>query len=277
MRAWTVAVALILAGCASSAGTSDTTGLDAQLSGVEAEAGNGLGCLRGVVVDEAIRPIANVTILIIPGNRTVKADDRGVFTACELPPGTYFLRPSREGYTTVQSSADVVGDQVTNVRLGMVIDLRPRPFHETIKFEGFIQASASIGSFAVDLVAGEFLNTSTCKCTLEFYAAPTVVAITQEAVWTDSLPRAQPSTKYRELYPTNDVTLDSIKAAFEGSPMLVTFNRTAAWPQGDDGEFTSRITGDGYWVDYEQRYTMYITLWHNAQPPEGWSFVAGST
>ena len=275
-RAALLALCLLFAGCAAGP-VSSADDLSDQLKDVPVTTTDTTGCLLGVVVDESIRPIGNATILLAPGNRTAKADTQGRFSFCALQPATYFAKASALGFIPTQSSGEVKAGEATTIRIALPADRSPRPYHTTVKFEGYIQAAGSIASFATDLVLGTFLNVSLCTCTYNFYAEPAVVAITQEVTWTDSVPRspAMASTKYREMFPTNGVTTDSIKSAFEGSPMLVTFNRTATWPGGDDGQFTARVTGDGYWVEYDQRYTEFITLWAHGQPPAGWSFVKG--
>jgi hypothetical protein len=104
------------------------------------------GILRGVVIDEAIRPIegALVTVLIPQkANQTQTTKGDGLFGFDKLEPGDFFLQVSAPGFVSVQASATVKAG-VANpdpVKVQLLADPLSRPFVETFHLDAFVSCS----------------------------------------------------------------------------------------------------------------------------------------
>lgn len=137
-----------LAGCASGGGkaTPDDVVSDKDFDGLGLKADSDTGILRGVVIDDAIRPIAGalVTLIVSPeSNKTMTTKEDGVFGFDQLAPGEYFLQVTKAGFVSVQSSGRVeVG--VANpdpVKVQMLADKSSLPYVESHHLDGYIQCS----------------------------------------------------------------------------------------------------------------------------------------
>lgn len=129
----------LLAGC--SGGKQDAA------APLEATATTGL--LRGVVVDEAIRPLRGVRITVPQPDGTVlnstTAED-GAFAFGDLVPGGYIVQASKLGYLDTALAANVTaGDgDPDGLRVQMRADVLNAPFVEVFQFTGFLQCSFTV-------------------------------------------------------------------------------------------------------------------------------------
>lgn len=119
---------------------------DAEFGHLGLKATGATGVLRGLVVDDAIRPLAGVAISLMgptPGNMTTMAD--GLFGFSDLGPGSYFVHASKAGFAPAQAAADVVAgvDDPPVTRVLLTIDPTSAPYVSTFIFEGFIECSES--------------------------------------------------------------------------------------------------------------------------------------
>jgi hypothetical protein len=263
-----LAVLGFLAGCASKA-TPSGDALQQSLEAVTVQASATAGSIRGVVVDEAIRPIARVHVRM--EGRNLTADEQGRFAIGDVAPGTHFVQASADGYLPTQTSALVEAGKVSDLRIALASDLSPKPFHDTMKFKGFIQASVGIATYATDLFAND-TGLSLCACTLYFQLDPTVKTVVYEAAWTEALPPPTgPSQFYWEV---EGVEAENIQSAYEASPILHHLP-AAQWPNVT--HMQARLTGPAEWVESNQEFQMFVTLFHQADAPKGWSIVKGDT
>lgn len=137
-----VAVALVLV-AAGLAGCADG-------GGPEADGGRADGAtMRGVVVDQAIRPLAGALVRAVGGglslNSTTGAD--GLFNFTGLVPGVYVLTVSKAFYSTQQLTAQVSGRDEALVKVELTLESGTLPFANLVKWEGFLECSASIGNW----------------------------------------------------------------------------------------------------------------------------------
>jgi hypothetical protein len=128
-------VAAALAGCASKAPGAPGAAAVSAL-GVQATATTGV--VRGLVVDEAIRPIAGATVRETPGNHTAKTNAAGAFGFSGLAPGIHFLTASKTGYASVQQSTDVAAGVSDPLPVRIQLSALPssKPYHDLVKFRG---------------------------------------------------------------------------------------------------------------------------------------------
>jgi hypothetical protein len=133
---------LVLAGCAvrtdSGGGTFEP----------QVQVTDSTGGIRGVVVDQAIRPLAGATVTATaPGTtRNATSDTNGGFAIAGLRPGLYLVKVSKPLYDTQQQSVDVqagVTPKVTKIQLTQLVFAKP--YTQTLKFKGFIVCSLGTG------------------------------------------------------------------------------------------------------------------------------------
>lgn len=129
--------ALALAGCA----TPEGPGADATPGLVATDT---TGVLRGVVVDQAVRPVANATVTARgPEGRglTMMSGVDGLFGFSGLAPGTWFVEVEKVAYSKVQVSVEVVAgvSAPAMTKLQVMFDPGAVPFSTTAKIEAFVQ------------------------------------------------------------------------------------------------------------------------------------------
>ena len=137
------AAAIALAGCGSPgeppAATDELAGLD----GLDLAATATTGVLRGVVVDDAIRPLANASVTARGpgGERTATTGPDGLFGFQGLAPGTWFVSVAKLAYEEAQVSAEVVAgvSDPPVVKVLLVFVPGEAPFVTEVHVEAFIQ------------------------------------------------------------------------------------------------------------------------------------------
>lgn len=138
-RAGFAMVLVVLSGCAASTAGDDRSGEGAEGA-----------TLRGVVVDQAIRPLTNASVVARGGGadlNTTTGDD-GLFEFTGLQPGVYVLTVSKAFYSTQQVTAQVeTGKEPATVNIELVLETGILPFANAVKWEGFLECSASIGNW----------------------------------------------------------------------------------------------------------------------------------
>lgn len=156
---------LALAGCSGGGnGGDEPPAANFEELGLEATATTGI--LRGIVVDEAIRPVAGADIGARgpdgPVANTTSAAD-GAFGFDGLAPGTYFLEVHKPGFVAAQASSEVVaglGDPPI-VKVLLVADPSSVPYVSALVYDAFVACSFTfpVVSFAAcGLVAEETNN-----------------------------------------------------------------------------------------------------------------------
>lgn len=163
-----VAVVLLLAaGTAGCSGGKDAAEPEEQVfEGLGLQATAETGVVRGVVIDEAIRPVAGVLLGLSgpagpAGNMTSNAE--GAFGMDGLDAGTYFLKASKAGYQPVQVSVEVVAgvSEPAIVKVLLPIDPASLPYYDSYVMDGYITCSARIALTAVP--GGECLASDTSQ------------------------------------------------------------------------------------------------------------------
>jgi hypothetical protein len=138
----------VLSGCAAkSAGT--TNSLDEAAKELDVQATATTGVIRGVVVDEAVRPLGSVVLSLTSQGRVLSTNSTatGAFGFQGLPEGTYFVKAHKLGYRDTQTSAEVkagVSDPaITKVALtadrGYV-----KPYVLAFSAKGFIECGTDV-------------------------------------------------------------------------------------------------------------------------------------
>jgi hypothetical protein len=255
-----VLAASALAGCASEPRPSATE-LSFDDLGVVATSTTGI--LRGVVVDEAIRPLAGVAITALGSGQTERSattTDSGLFAFDGLAPGTYFVRANRAGYLPVQQSTEVVAgvSDPPIVKMLMAVDSSfVAPYVEAYVLDGFIECGITTPAVAFAACSAANLpseilceETGVCPGNVttdvfnQFIAVGVVPAhIQHELVWeatqsTGDMFRLAMRTATEEQF--NGGSYEAgVGSALGTSPLLGTINRTVI----EDAEIGLNGTG----------------------------------
>jgi hypothetical protein len=152
--AFSLCIALLcgaaLAGCGSPSTSKDggLSEIDQGAAGLGVKATATTGVIRGVVIDEAIRPIANANVMLSSTGTNTTTNAQGAFGFEGLEPGSYFLSVSHPLFSTVQASADVVAgvDEPAITRVQLVAIPFAEPSYEVLHRQVFLTASACVGT-----------------------------------------------------------------------------------------------------------------------------------
>jgi hypothetical protein len=151
-----------LAGCSGKAAapSSGQPGADLGL-----QATSTTGVIRGVVVDDAIRPLAGVAVTATAQGRTATTNTTaaGAFGFQGLAPGTYFVKAHKAGFHDAQTSTEVkagVSDPAP-VKVTLATDTAfVRPYVTAFVFKGFIDCGLTTP--AVGVAVCSIPNGPTC-------------------------------------------------------------------------------------------------------------------
>lgn len=276
-------LSLLLAGCSGGGSPKSDAPLvdDEEFKGLEATAQTGI--IRGVVVDEAVRPVAGALITLSgPNPREATSAESGAFGFDNLAPGTYFLQVSKLGYQPIQVSADVVAGvaepAITKVQLATNPD--ERPYWIPYEFEGFIACSARYFVEGRNF-CGPINEQDQTLFDIELERVPTFAQ--GELVW-DSTQQLGDELSFN--WRRDDTSSDYID--IEGpSPLILAANQTL-FEENEVGAgqplrtivFTAHNSATeppagGLWgvgVQVNQAFNLYIHVFYNMLPPEGWTF-----
>lgn len=284
--------AALLAGCADGSrdGPSETGPTFDDL-GLQATSSTGL--IRGVVVDDAIRPVPGAHVALSgPATAEGMTTEAGTFGFDALAPGTYFLTVSKPGYFQAQQSAEVVAGvaepAVTKVLLQ--VDAANQPYVESYVFHGYIECStpnlAACGLLndVVALGGGpENLTQDNSQVRYQLSRVPTWVQT--EMVWTSTQALGgSMSLMYsygdcgQGFYCDHDVTGTSPLLLTATPEDIAEIGLGEAEPELYIRVFTGPVDGDpvgSLGLTFEQQFDYYTHVFYGYQPPEGWRFSSG--
>lgn len=194
-RALLVAALLALAGClGGGGGAKHTDGVTEGLDDLGLHATEDTGVLRGVVVDEAIKPLAGVHLQVrSPSvNRSATTNQDGLFGLEGLEPGDYFVTASLDGYVETQAGPVTVVAGVSDpdaMRISLQAVRSAAPFYEEFVFEGFLACSVTSPSVSAAVCGLPGLSDASHNQFLKNYQAQKPPAwIQMEAIWESTQP-----------------------------------------------------------------------------------------
>jgi hypothetical protein len=302
MRSIAIVVLLagaLLAGCSSHpAATPATPGPSFGDLGLQATSSTGV--IRGVVVDDAIRPLVNATIGITSLGKQTQSNGQGAFGFDGLAPGTYFLKVHKFGFVDAQQSVDVVAgvSEPNAAKIQLVADLSQRAFVETYVYDGFVEctSSAVVLCGAANLVTSQ--NITNDRFTWDQYLSDGASMVQSELVWQST--QAVSPQLYFEMEaidggcsPSDDGFMNSTRGE---SPIYTQLNSSVIEKYGIGTKcpiYYSIFSGGPVCTDptpvpqvgtlnpicpgvtFEQRFTMYIHAFYGFLPPADWRFSSG--
>jgi hypothetical protein len=270
------------------------------------------GVLRGVVVDQAIRPLANATV-VLAGTppRDVRTKGDGTFGFDGLAAGSYLLKASKLGYFGASQTAQVVAGlgNPDAVKMQLVADPQFRAYSEAFVYDGFIECTSSAavlcgapnvvsdfwcqGGFDPFLPPQCLGNITNDRFTFTQFYGPNMTMVQAELVW-ESTQAASPELFYQQESLTQDcnqTTLSSDLNHTGGPSPQFTRIHSDVLRAFDIGPkcgiyysvFAGDATGDpsgqgaGAGVAAEQRFKFFIHSFYGYEPPADWRFSADST
>ena len=287
--------AALLPGCSDGGGGSKD---DAAFDGLGLSASATTGIIRGVVVDEAIRPVAGVAVVLQTelGPQTAETREDGLFGFDSLPAGTYFMEATKPGFITTQSSADVVPGEaeppITKIR--MVLDPLTTPYFTAFSWSGFIECSFrvrdSVANEQDPAIGGTGLGVNACSGQLNQdseYETPSFDEMPDlvqgELVWESTQTFGSGLS-----FVVGPPSCDDIKwgRADGPSPLVIKLNATTLegdLPGDDDFEpadgmcyrvfsWVADETSGSVGIVTSQRYEAYFHAFYNFEPAVDWQF-----
>lgn len=259
------------------------------------------GVIRGLVVDEAIRPLANVSVEARGPegqSRTATTGADGFFGFSGLAPGTWFLTAEKLAYLPAQQSVEVAAgvDDPSIVKLLLVFIPGEAPFYTEVKMEAFVQC----------IVPGANLCAivNLYSCALAGYCEPVVedtsfIRLHDELV---ALQRTPDWFQTEVVWQSTQSVSDGLSVRFgpQGgalseqtdrvagpSPLVMRVDRARAEEWGTGTEFgmvyeifghmeeTAAIGSLGFVIN--QRVSFFFHVFYGYTPPEGWQFSIDGT
>ena len=298
-----VLCALLLAGCAQAHGAAPAT--SSGPPGLAATATTGV--IRGVVVDDAIRPVANASVTVRgPGgqNRTAITGPDGFFGFQDLAPGDWFVKAHKRAYTDTQQDVSVVAGVGAPpvVKLQLAIIPSQVPFANTFKVDAFVECIVpganvcAIANLYPCALAG-YCNNATADTSFVLLYDPLVTLqrvpdwLQGEIVW-DSTQAVSDwlNIRYSAHEPADGAGLDARQGAAMGpSPIVTMLNHTTltTWETGVKKGIMYEFFGcmpemapynigcAGFVLN--QKVALYFNVFYGYTPPEGWVFAKEGT
>lgn len=290
MRGWSsgLVLLLLLAGCASPTPNSETPSLGED---VDVQVTATTGAIRGVVVDEAIRPIAGVQVSLVAANRVLNTTDSGTFAFSGLEPGTYLVEAVRFGFSSARQTVDVVaGDREPRaMRIQLLRDPSQVAYSSVQTFTGFIVCTTSAVATcgAPNVVSNVLLcpvfnvclgNVTDDRFGFDLFYEPNATYIQSELVWSSTQPLSTQLSMQMETIVGCDA--EYYERSVAGDSPLVNYATAdeiaAAQIGGECSIFHSIFSGDTagtpLGVTVQQQYEVFSHSFYGYLPPEGWSF-----
>ena len=242
----------------------DGSTVDLRASPTEA----GKGAIAGVVVDEAIRPIAGANVSLA-GKVLASTDAQGVFVLDALEPGSVILGVSAPGHLPIQTSADVAAGQTTRVRVLLPTDTSPQPYHTTYAHDGYMQEWAGIGQFFVEETLQN--GSGLCDCRVWFTPDPNATTMVYEAYWDAAVP--DPADQGQYYWVVEEPTGKGLATGYCESPCVNDVPYDGSGFKSGTQAY-ARLDGPDEWVALQQKFQLFLTVWYHGEPPDGWTVAS---
>ncbi len=249
--------------------------------------------LRGVVVDEAIVPVAGITVSLFLAHQalaSVTTDANGAFSFAGLTENIYRLRAHGPEHGLGEIQVDVPAMVDDTIRLQVLSQLPPTPLFSVTKWDGMVHCSQYTilirggGSCFYRSLLGEDWNGT--HMWRSFWSETTQVGQTVshvrfEAHWKPNQIMGESLRFNAAIVEADGYSVFGPTVAMGPSPQALAWdNATAA----SEGLGTTHGIMVGAWagtddplmpgVTFEQPFTGFYSVMHNAVPPADWSFGA---
>ncbi len=251
-----------LAGCQGDASTDDEDLLVPQEVKVD---NRRLGAISGVIIDEAIRPIAGASIErtdVDGATKSTQSDKTGRFVMEDLEPGLYFLTVRAESHLNAQQAVEVLAGKVSKPKIVLNRDATTQPYQETVALNGILRASTWYATYAYTRMAG---NWELCECEFIVEMAPSVEGIIVEAFWEPRV--AIPG--HELFFEVASAELGRGDALYSTTPFHKIYLKE--FFEGHADQALIRVGSRA--ADVDQEFEVFVTMFHLSEPPEDWSIA----
>jgi hypothetical protein len=284
---------LVLSGCT---GKSDSDG-DELDPGVVVPVDDDTGGVRGVVVDAALRPVAEAKVEVIGTDETVVTAEDGVFAIGGLLPGPTAIRVTHPLYAPAQVATIVVAGVADPefIRVTLERTIPEDPYLFQMVFDGYLVCSAGtpvghseecgegVGVDCIVPVVGcqRVGGQDDNAAQFDFYVdGPKPRTILVEQVWEATSPEGE---SFYTVLATNWTCTpicegNRLGQARTGSPLTIRYdieNNTAGSETITPDLVFSTFTWGEEGVALNQKFRIILSIAYVLPLPEGWSFVNG--
>ena len=272
-----------VAGCADnkSPKTSKDGGLDQAADNLDLQATSTTGVVRGVVVDNAIKPLGGATVTLrgtsSGRDQATTSNEQGAFGFDGLDAGSYFLTVHKLGYFDTQQSVDVVAGVTDPHVVKVLLAANPTQLagYEVFDFEGFLECSVTYVLFfssCKNPVTGEPVGNNHYE--QNFATSGNASWVHVSLVWKPTQPFGT------ELYfnlcddvgPCNAATYNGGVSPLVGDASGGDLDHINQLSQVGIEVSGNGEQGSGVGVEAQQGFHAYIVVFHNFTPPDGYAF-----
>ena len=280
---------LLLAGCSGNDAKDTSSATEPTFDELGLTATSSTGVIRGVVVDDAIRPVADAKVTLAGGETPGEArtTDQGTFGFDGLAPGSYFLKVTKAGFVDAQQGADVVAGvaEPDIVKVLLQADASSVPYVEAYTFHGFTECSTVVFGLC-GFINDELGNVTQDNTQVRYPLSKVPSWVQSEMVWssTQSL-GGEFSLMYSWIDGSCDAAIGYCDHSVDGaSPLLLAANPDdieriglgADQPELYIRTFTAPVEGTVVaGATIEQQFDIYTHIFYGYQPAEGWRFSSG--
>lgn len=257
------------------------------------------GELRGVVVDTAVTPVADVVIRADVGGDTLETttDGEGRFSFQDVAPGTWIVRADHPLFEPVQATATVTDGPGDVLKIQLERRFSQEPFTEPFQVQGYINCGYSAGISAPCVIdytmiifpGGLLPQLNGLTGDVRRFVLPVeegwqtmVTELTWEPTATGTTPALSVTASFFERTSSHRYTGEAGPAPLR---MQIDMDRNRThpdWipPEGKE-DFLLFInpstsgSGQPVAVSIEQRFEMFHHVFYYGTPPEDWSIIAG--
>lgn len=234
---------------------------EAPAAAVFEEAASTRGHIAGVVVDEAIRPIAGAQVRLPGMNMQRVSEQDGSFGFTDLYPGPYYLTVEMEGFYMAEATLEVKPTEFTRAKVVLAAIPPPEPYRTTQKFDGFADVTDVEPSF----VWGLFCSTCVFDLYIDRASLRTVVF---EAVQEN---------------PSGGSGFNYDVGPYECCATYASGGSTNPWrlelkpdDLGKDDRFRIDVSPTSFPApETSKGFQVFVTAFYNQPAPVGWSLVNG--
>lgn len=265
--------------------------------------------IRGVVADATLKAIAGASVAHGETGKVARTDAQGAFAFSGLEPGTHTLSAEADGFHGAALRATLAAGDAWEPVFRLEPVIRPVPYDERFELAGFFECSATYLIVAGDcFAAADFVadalglprpgNATNEKFAFEIPVAPGWESIVVEERWDPGAGGLDPKLSLLVERLEFDEEGHGVSYAETGgeSPLRLDIRRgevhaTAQSQElriSDDGEtirVRSFVEGElhrpggtgflGVGAAFQQRFTIYVTVFYLAPAPDGFAIVGG--